>query len=82
MIETNIGNVERVLRLIIGVSLAGWFMLQPHLNGIEWFIFTVSTMLVLNGVFSRCYLWYVLDINTRKKKNTAYLKGAESNTCF
>jgi len=82
MIETNIGNVERVLRLIIGVSLACCFMLQPRLNGIALFFFSVSTILIFNGFFSRCYLWYVLDINTRKKKNTAYLKGAESNTCF
>ena len=24
----------------------------------------VATALILNGVFSRCYLWYVLDIKT------------------
>jgi len=24
----------------------------------------VSLALILNGVFSRCYLWYILEINT------------------
>jgi len=24
----------------------------------------ISVALILNGVFSRCYLWYVLDFNT------------------
>ena len=64
MIDRNLGNLERVVRLIMGLAFFGWAFSQPYLNGIEWFVVIVSLMLILNGIFSRCYLWYVLDIDT------------------
>ena len=64
MFERNIGNVERVFRFFFGLLFAGWVFLQPHLNAIEWFVIIVSLMLILNGIFSRCYFWYLLEINT------------------
>jgi hypothetical protein len=63
-IERNLGNVERVLRLLLGGALMALAITSPGLNGIEWFVGIISTCLILNGVFSRCYLWYVLDIDT------------------
>ena len=48
----------------MGLVLAGWSLIQPYFNVIEWFVVPVSVMLILNGIFSRCYLWYVLDIDT------------------
>lgn len=62
--ERNLGNIERVGRLMMGLAFFAWAFNQPHMNGIEWFVIAVSGMLMLNGIFSRCYLWYVLDINT------------------
>lgn len=64
MIEKNLGNIERVLRLSFGVLFLVWAMSQPVLNGIEWFIVAIAAALILNGVFSRCYLWYVLELNS------------------
>ncbi|MEP5566844.1 MAG: DUF2892 domain-containing protein [Halioglobus sp.] len=63
-IERNLGNVERVTRLALGIFLIWLSVTSPYLNGIEWFVAIISTALILNGIFSRCYLWYVLDINT------------------
>ena len=68
MIERNIGNIERVIRLLFGLGLATWALTRPHLNGVEWFVIIISTALVMNGIFSRCYLWYVLDLNTHKQQ--------------
>ena len=64
MIERNLGNIERVLRLVFAAVLLTWAFVQPHMNGIEWFVVFISSLLILNGIFSRCYLWYVLDFNT------------------
>ena len=64
MIERNLGNVERVIRLFAGLLFGAWSISQPSLNAVEWFVMIISTLLILNGIFSRCYLWYVLDINT------------------
>ncbi len=64
MIERNLGNIERILRLMAGLLLGAWAIAQPALNGVEWFVIVISLALILNGVFQRCYLWFVLDINT------------------
>lgn len=77
MIEANLGNIERVLRLIGGILLFGWALSQPYMNGIEWFVVIISVMLMLNGIFSRCYLWFILDINSCQ----ADAKDCPSSTC-
>lgn len=71
MIERNIGNVERVVRLFFGVFFGGWMLTRPDINGMEIFVLVISLALILNGVFSRCYLWYVLDINTAEGDRTS-----------
>jgi hypothetical protein len=69
MIERNLGNVERVSRLFAGLLFGAWSLSQPSLNAVEWFVMIISTFLILNGVFSRCYLWYVLDISTSHEQS-------------
>lgn len=64
MIERNLGNIERVFRLLFGLVFAAWALSRPSLNGVEWFVILISTALILNGIFSRCYLWYILDLDT------------------
>ncbi|MCP3908228.1 MAG: DUF2892 domain-containing protein [Oceanicoccus sp.] len=67
MIERNLGNVERIIRLLMGVLFSSWAISQPEMNGIEWFVVVISVLLMLNGIFSRCYLWFVIDLNTSEK---------------
>jgi len=76
-IERNLGNVERVIRLLLGVWLMGVAITSPGLNGIEWFVGIISTCLILNGIFSRCYLWYVLDIDTHKARAGSCAQDAQ-----
>ena len=64
MIERNLGNIERVARFLMGVIFAAWALSQPAMNMIEWFVTFVSLALILNGIFSRCYVWFLLDIDT------------------
>lgn len=69
MIERNLGNAERIVRLLFAAVFATWAVMQPAMNGVEWFVVLISLFLFLNGIFSRCYLWYVLDIDTRGDNN-------------
>ena len=83
MIERNLGNVERVFRLLFGVLVGSWALLQPALNAGEWFVIIISLFLILNGIFSRCYLWYVLDIDThtdRGERSPHCSRGDEVKT--
>jgi hypothetical protein len=68
MIEKNLGNLQRIVRFILGLAFAGWAFTQPHMNGIEWFVVVIALCLIANGIFSRCYLWYLLDINDNEKE--------------
>ena len=47
MIERNLCNVERVLRLVFGLLFAAWAISQPFLNGVEWFVIVISIALML-----------------------------------
>ena len=69
MIERNLGNIERLVRLAFGILFLAWSLTQPALRFTEYFVMVVATALILNGVFSRCYLWYVLDINTCERSD-------------
>ena len=69
MFERNLGNIERVVRLLFAVGLAVWALAQPDLNLTEIFVLAVAVMLAVNGIFSRCYIWYLLNINTVKTHN-------------
>ena len=71
MIERNLGNIERVVRLLLGIAFGVWALLQPQLNGVEWLVMMVALALILNGIFSRCYVWYVFDVNTSKKTKSS-----------
>ena len=71
MIERNLGNAERLLRLLFGLALGIWLLSRPDINGMEVFIAVIAVMLILNGVFSRCYLWFVLDIDTTARTRTS-----------
>jgi hypothetical protein len=41
MIERNLGNIERVVRLLFGAAFACWALLQPAMNGVEWCIVVI-----------------------------------------
>ncbi len=64
MIKKNLGAIERFLRLILGVLLAGWSVTRPEMDAIAWVGSVAALFLILNGVFGRCYLWHVLDITS------------------
>jgi hypothetical protein len=66
MIKKNLGNAERVARLIVGLGLGYWTITHPNLTVFEWLLLLASFFLVLNSIFSRCYLWYILEIDTCK----------------
>ena len=69
MIEKNLGNAERVVRLLAGIALGYWVISQPHLGIIEWIAGVAALFLVLNAFFSRCYLWHMLGFDTCKEQS-------------
>jgi hypothetical protein len=67
MIERNLGNVERLVRFTLGCLFAIWSLSQPHMSVTDWFVGFIALLLIMNGVFSRCYLWYLIDLDSRSQ---------------
>jgi hypothetical protein len=79
MIERNIGNAERIVRFFFGLVFGAWALTQPAVNTFaEWLVIIFSVSLMLNGIFSRCYLWYLLDVNTTAKSDRCAPSGSGS----
>jgi hypothetical protein len=64
MLNINLGGIERLLRFIIGLALAGWALSCPEMDSRAWLMSIIALFLVLNGLFGRCYLWHVLDFSS------------------
>ena len=64
MNEQNLGLIERAIRLLLGFGLGIWVYMQPALGMSEWVALLAASFLILNGIFGRCYLWLLFDVNT------------------
>ena len=57
---TNVGNVDRIIRILVGLAIAVWSITAGNF----WWILGVA--LIATGVFRFCGLYRVLGINTCK----------------
>lgn len=64
MFNPNLGKPERAVRLVLGVLIAGWVYRRPVTGIPEGLAALAALFLVMNALFSRCYLWRALGINT------------------
>jgi hypothetical protein len=62
----NLGKAERAIRLLLGLLLGGWVLLQPEPGPGEALCAVASVFLILNALYGRCYLWRFLGINSCK----------------
>ena len=66
MIENNLGFWERAVRLILGIVLGGWIIVNPPFGWLDWVGLVAALFLLLNAFFGRCYLWKMLGISTKE----------------
>ncbi|MEQ8517174.1 MAG: DUF2892 domain-containing protein [Chromatocurvus sp.] len=64
MIDRNLGNTERVLRLIGAIILAAWAASRSSHDILTPLALLAALALTLNFLFSRCYLWSLLGFST------------------
>ena len=62
MFSTNVGSIDRALRIIVGLALLALFFFVP---GAPWRYFTLIGIIpLLTGLMSTCPLYSVFGINT------------------
>jgi len=64
MINRNLGTVERGLRLVAAVILTGWLLTRGSHDLLSVVAGVAALALFANAIFSRCYLWALLGINS------------------
>lgn len=59
--EANVGGIDKVLRILLGLAIIaiGWFVFQ------SWWAL-IGVVLLLSGLLSRCMLYNIFGINTKK----------------
>jgi len=50
--------------LFFAIVFGLWALSRPDMDIAEWVVLLLALCFFLNGLFSRCYLWYFLDLNT------------------
>nr|WP_319246593.1 DUF2892 domain-containing protein [uncultured Celeribacter sp.] len=61
MFKTNVGGIDRVLRIVVGIALLVAFFLT---SGPYHWLYLIGIVPLLTGLFSTCPLYSIFGINT------------------
>jgi len=69
LFKNNVGNIDRIIRVIVGIILVGnvFYALQ---NPIGW----IGVILIVTGIIGKCPLYSIIGINTKTLAEKAGLK--------
>lgn len=62
MFAKNVGGIDRVLRIVVGLALIAGFFLNSG-SAYSW-LYLIGIVPLLTGVFSTCALYSLVGINT------------------
>ena len=62
----NVGGIDRVLRIVIGLGLIAGFFLNPE-GSYRW-LYLIGIVPLATGLMSNCLLYRLVGINTCKMK--------------
>ncbi|MGP3697091.1 YgaP family membrane protein [Rhodobacter sp. NSM] len=62
MFKTNVGGIDRILRIVVGLALLSAFFLLPDAG--YRYVLLIGVVPLLTGIFSTCPLYSLLGINT------------------
>ena len=68
MVKSNVGTVDRVLRVVLGVALLYWFYIDQT-TGFWHYAKLIGVMPILTAVVGSCPLYSVLGLATRPVKS-------------
>lgn len=63
MFATNIGGLDRVLRIVVGLALIAWFFLDQSTGFWHW-AKLIGIVPLATGLMSSCPLYSVLGLST------------------
>jgi len=63
MFKTNVGGIDRILRIVVGVALLAWWFLAPGMS-LRWLLLVLGLVALATGLMSTCPLYSILGIST------------------
>lgn len=63
MFKTNVGGIDRILRIVIGAVLIAGFFAMPGL-GWRWVMLAAGVIALGTGLMKTCPLYQLLGLNT------------------
>lgn len=67
MFKTNVGGIDRTLRIVVGIALLAAFFLFPE-AGLRW-VFLLGVVPLATGLLSTCPLYTLIGLSTCPMKS-------------
>ncbi|MGB8624239.1 MAG: DUF2892 domain-containing protein [Paracoccaceae bacterium] len=67
MFKKNVGNIDRIIRAVIGVALVVGFFMNPG-GSYSWLYIVVAVIALGTAAMSSCPLYSILGLNTCQRK--------------
>lgn len=68
MLKSNVGSIDRILRIVLGVALLVWFFVDQG-TGFWHYAKLIGVMPLLTAAMGSCPLYTVLGLNTCPMKS-------------
>jgi len=62
MFAQNVGTIDRIIRIVVGLALLAGFFLNPEAS-LRW-LFLIGIIPLVTGLFSTCPLYSILGMST------------------
>jgi hypothetical protein len=66
--EKNVGMIDRVVRIILGIVLIGVFYYHKVAAPWSYLVLVIGIIAIVTGLFGTCALYSLLGVNTLGKK--------------
>lgn len=63
MLKTNVGNVDKVLRLVLGIALLAWFFIEQG-SGFWHYAKLIGIVPIVTALAGSCPLYSVFGLST------------------
>lgn len=63
MLKTNVGSLDRVLRIVVGLALIAWFFVDQGTGFWHW-AKLIGIVPLLTGLMRTCPLYTILGVST------------------
>ena len=67
MFATNVGGIDRILRIVVGLALIAWFFMDQGTGFWHW-AKLIGIVPLATGLMSSCPLYSIIGMNTCPRK--------------